>query len=172
MIYLMAYLRSYITISVMANAILELLPIGFIWEGGPRNSLIFIKRKMWNWTKEFFFFLLNFSSYSIIYANVGCIREPLKQDVVFEFCREQNKDNSILTETHFNHDKIHQIMNNWLSPVFHYPRNIHTKGLLGQLRPGLEGVTEVDTNPKGRFVSFKITFSNNRVLCVCAPLTA
>ena len=96
----------------------------------------------------------------------------MKQDVVLEFCREQNKDNSILNETHFNHDKIHQIMNNWLSPVFLSPRNIHTKGLLGQLRPGLEGVTEVDTNPKGRFVSFKITFSNNRVLCVCAPLTA
>ena len=93
----------------------------------------------------------------------------MKQDVVLEFCREQNKDNSILTETHFNHDKIHQIMNNWLSPAFLSPRNIHTKGLLGQLHPGLEGVTEVDTNPKGRFVSFKITFSNNRVLCVCAP---
>ena len=41
--------------------------------------------------------------------------------------------------------------------------------MLGQLHPGLEGVTEVDTDPKGRFVSFKITLSNNRVLCVCAP---
>ena len=41
--------------------------------------------------------------------------------------------------------------------------------MLGQLHPGLEGVTEVDTDPKGRFVSFKITLPNNRVLCVCAP---
>ena len=41
--------------------------------------------------------------------------------------------------------------------------------MLGQLHPGLQGVTEVDTNPKGRFLSFKITLSNNRVLCVCAP---
>ena len=105
----------------------------------------------------------------MIYANVGCIRDPLKQDLVLEFCRKQNKDNSILTETHINHDKIHQIINNWLGPIFLSPRNIHTKGLLGQLHPGLEGVTEVDTDPKGRFVSFKITLSNNRVLCVCAP---
>ena len=105
----------------------------------------------------------------MIYANVGCIRDPLKQDLVLEFCRKQNKDNSILTETHINHDKIHQIINNWLGPIFLSPRNIHTKGLLGQLHPGLEGVTEVDTDPKERFVSFKITLSNNRVLCVCVP---
>ena len=51
-------------------------------------------------------------------ANVGCIRDPLKQDIVLEFCRKQNRDNSILTETHINHDKIHQIINNWLGPIF------------------------------------------------------
>ena len=54
----------------------------------------------------------------MICANVGCIRDPLKQDLVLEFCRKQNRDNSILTETHINHDKIHQIINNWLGPIF------------------------------------------------------
>ena len=34
----------------------------------------------------------------------------------------------------------------------------------------LEGVTEVDTDPKERFVSFKVTPSNDKVLCVYAPL--
>ena len=33
---------------------------------------------------------------------------------------------------------------------------------------GLEGVTEVETDPKGNFVSFKVTPSNDRVLCVYA----
>ena len=37
------------------------------------------------------------------------------------------------------------------------------------LYPGVEGVTEVDTNPKGRFMSCKVTPSNNRVLCVYTP---
>ena len=83
--------------------------------------------------------------------------------------QETKQDNSILTETHINHDKIHQIINNWLGPIFLSPRNIHTKGMLGQLHPSLEDVTEVDTDPKGRFLSFKITLSNNRVLCLCAP---
>ena len=105
----------------------------------------------------------------MIYANVGRIRDPLKQDLVLELCTKQNRNNSILTETHINHDKIHQIVNNWLGHIFLSPRNIHTKGLLGQLHPGLEGVTEVDTDPKGRFVSFKITLSNDRVLYVCSP---
>ena len=105
----------------------------------------------------------------MIYANVGYIRNLLKQDQALEFCRKQNKYNSILTETHINHYKIHQIINNWLGPIFLFPRNIHTKGLFGQFHPDLEGVTEVDTDPKGAFVSFKITLSNSRVLCVCAP---
>ena len=37
------------------------------------------------------------------------------------------------------------------------------------LHLGVEGVTEVETNPKGRFVFFKVTLTNDRVLCVCAP---
>ena len=105
----------------------------------------------------------------MIYAIVGCIRDLLKQDLVLSFCRKQNKDSSISTEAHINHDKIHQIINNWLDPIFLSFINIHTKGLFRQLHPGLEGVSAVDTDPKGRFVSFKITLSNNRVLCVCAP---
>ena len=63
---------------------------------------------------------------------------------------------------------MRQIRNNWLGPIFLSPRNIH-KGLLAQLHLGLGGVTEVYTDPKGRFVSFKVTLSNNRVLCACAP---
>ena len=31
---------------------------------------------------------------------------------------------------------------------------------------GLEGVTDVDTDPKGGFFSFRVTLFNNRVLCV------
>ena len=33
---------------------------GLNWESGQKNSSIFIKREMWNWTKEFFFFPLKF----------------------------------------------------------------------------------------------------------------
>ena len=53
-------------------------------------------------------------------------------------------------------------MNNWLGSIFLALKNIHTKGLLGQLHLGLEGVTEVDIDPKGKFVFFKITLSNNK----------
>ena len=31
---------------------------------------------------------------------------------------------------------------------------------------GLKGVTDVDTDPKGGFLSFRVTLFNNRVLCV------
>ena len=54
-------------------------------------------------------------------------------------------------------------------PVFFSPGDSHTKGLLVPLHLGLEGITEVDTDSKGRFVSFKVTLSNDRVLCVYAP---
>ena len=42
----------------------------------------------------------------------------------------------------------------------------HTEGLLVLFHPGLEGTTEIDTDPKGRILSFKFTHSNHRILCV------
>ena len=101
----------------------------------------------------------------MIYANVGSIRDPLKQDLVLDFYRKQNKYINILTETHIKHDQILHIRNNWLGPIFLSPGSSHTKGFIAQRHPGLEGVTEVDIDPKERFVSFKVTLSNNKVLC-------
>ena len=115
------------------------------------------------------FLALKFSDYSMIYANVGSIRDPLKQDLALDFYRTQNKYISILTETHIKHDQILHIRNNWFGPIFLSPGSSHAKGFIAQLDLGLEGVTEVDTDPKGRMVSFKVTLSNNRVLCFCAP---
>ena len=105
----------------------------------------------------------------MIYANVGGIKDPLKQDLALKFCRKQNKYIRILTETHIKHDQMLHIRNNWLGPIFLSPGSSHTKGLISQLHPGVEVVTEVDTDPKGRFVSFKVNLSNNRVLFFCAP---
>ena len=105
----------------------------------------------------------------MIYANDGSIRDPLKQGLALDFYRKQNTYISILTETHINYYQILHIRNNWLGPIFLSPGRSHTKGFIAQFHPGLEGVTEVDNDPKGRFVPFKVTLSNNRVLCFCAP---
>ena len=105
----------------------------------------------------------------MIYANVGSIRDPLKQDLTLDFYRKQNNYINILTETHIKHDQILHIRNNWLGPIFLSPGTSHTNRFIAQLHPGLEGVPEVDTGPKGRFASFKVTLSNNRVLCFCTP---
>ena len=93
----------------------------------------------------------------------------MKQDLALAFCRNQNKDVSILTDSHINHDQIHQIRNNWLGLIFFSPGDSHTEELLALLDPDLEGVNEVDTDPKGRSVSFKVPPFNDRVLCVYAP---
>ena len=87
--------------------------------------------------------------------NVGDFKDPLKQALALEFCRNQNKDFSILRSK-------------WLGPIFFSPGDIHTKGLLILLHPGPEGVTEVDTDQKRMFMSFKFTPSNVRVLCIFA----
>ena len=85
--------------------------------------------------------------------------------MALEFCRNQNKVFSILTETHINHDQIHYIRNNWLGSNFFSLGDSHTKGCLSCFIWDLK----VDTDPKERFVSFKSTPSNDRVLCVDAP---
>ena len=105
----------------------------------------------------------------MLHANVGSIRDLLNQDLALDFNRKQNKYISILTETRIKHDQILHIRNNWLGSIFHSPGSIHAKGFIAQLHPGLEGVTEFSTDPKRRFVSFKVTLSNNRVLCFCTP---
>ena len=56
-----------------------------------------------------------------------------------------------------------------MGPIYFSSGDSHTKGPLALLYLGLEGVTEVDTNPKGRSVSFKVTLFNDRDLCVYAP---
>ena len=96
----------------------------------------------------------------MIYDNVGGIRDPLKQDLAFEFCRKKNKDICNLTETHISHDQIHHqmhIRNNGLGPIFFSPGYSHTKGSLVLLHLDLEGITEVEIDPGGGFVSFKVT---------------
>ena len=99
----------------------------------------------------------------MIYTNVGGIKDPLEQDLTLEFCIKQNKYISILTETHIKHDQILHIKNNWLGSIFLSPGRSHTKGVIAQLHLGLEGVTD----PKRRFVSYKVALSNNRVLGFC-----
>ena len=54
------------------------------------------------------------------------------------------------------HHQIH-IKNNWLGSIFFSPGYSHTNGLLFSLHLGFEGITEIDTNPKGELVSFKVT---------------
>ena len=63
----------------------------------------------------------------------------------------------------------HFLCSDWLGPIVFSPGDSHTKGLLVVLHLGLEGVTKVDTDPKGRFVSFKVTLYNDWILCVYVP---
>ena len=66
----------------------------------------------------------------MIYAKVGSIRDPLKQDLALDFYIKQNKYINILTETHIKHDQILNIRNNWLGPIFLSPEVVTQKDLL------------------------------------------
>ena len=64
--------------------------------------------------------------------------------------------------------QIHQIRNNWLGSIFFAPGDTFSKGMIILLHSDFD-VTDVDTNSKGRFVSFKVTPSYDRVLCIYPP---
>ena len=63
----------------------------------------------------------------MLYANVGGIRDSVKQEIAIEFCKSQNKDICILAKTHIGNEQIHQIKNNWLGPILISP---FSKGIL------------------------------------------
>ena len=100
-----------------------------------------------------------------MYDHIRGIRDLLKQDLALEFSRNENKVMSILIESHINHDQIHNISNNWLGSNFFSVGDSHTKGCLSCFIWDLK----VDIDPKGRFVSFKFTPFNDKVLCVYPP---
>ena len=89
--------------------------------------------------------------------------------MALEFCRNRNKNFNVLTETHINHHQIHHIGNNWLVPIVFSTGDRHTKRLLVLLYRHLEGVIDDDTDPKEGLISFKITSSDDGVLCVYSP---
>ena len=53
-----------------------------------------------------------------------------------------------------------------MGPIFFSPGDTDTKEMLFLLHLGVEGVTEIDTDPKESFVSFKVTTSNKSSLFV------
>ena len=89
----------------------------------------------------------------------------IKELLALEFCRNQKKVIIILTETHISDDQIRHIRNNLLGSNFFSLGDSHTKECLSCFIWHLK----IDTDAKGRFVSFKVTPSNGRVLCVYVP---
>ena len=89
----------------------------------------------------------------------------IKELLALEFCRNQEKVIIILTETHISNDQIRHIRNNLLGSNFFSLGDSHTKECLSCFIWHLK----IDTDAKGRFVSFKVTPSNGRVLCVYVP---
>ena len=82
------------------------------------------------------------------YDNVSGIRDPFKQDLALEVYKKKESI-SIVTEPHINHDPKHLI--------FFSPGDSHTKRSFVLLHPGLEGITDIDTDPKEGLVLFKVT---------------
>ena len=93
----------------------------------------------------------------------------MKQDLAPEFFRNQEKVISILTETHINHTAYHiqysiKEIIDWV-PSFSLLEIVTQKGCFFCFIWVLK-VPEVDTDPKGRFLSFKVTPSNESSLLV------
>ena len=93
----------------------------------------------------------------MIYVNFGGIRDILETESDTSVWQIGNKYVSILTETHINLDEINHIKNNWLGAIFYSPGDSHPKRLLVLPHLSLEGVTDVQNDPKLRFVSFMVT---------------
>ena len=119
---------------------------------------------MWNGIKE-----LLFSNFSMITDDIcQCLSLEAGSDT-WILQKPKQKLQHFKSQTHINCDQIYHIRNVWFGFIFFSPGDSHTKRLLVLLHPGLEVVTEVDSDPKWRFISFKVTTSNERFLWVYVP---
>ena len=120
-----------------------------------RTSLIFIKKRnvKLNWGT---FFLWISNGHSIIYDNFDGIRDPLKQNVAIQFCENQKKDASILTETHISLDQIHHIRNSSSDAIFFSPEDGYTKGLIFLLYMGLKVSLRLTLIQKGSLCPLRL----------------
>ena len=109
------------------------------------------------------FLLWFFNCYCIICDNVGGIRDTFKQDLALEVSRKEKQRHQYFNWNPYQPWSNTRYKKNWS------PRESNLKRLLSLLHLDLEGATEVDINPKGRFVSFKVTPSNDKVLCIYGP---
>ena len=82
---------------------------------------------MWSWIKELLFLWIS-NGYSTIHVNFGGIRDPSKQNLALQFCRNRNKDVSILAESHINLDQTHHIRIFWVLKVSLRLRLIQKRG--------------------------------------------
>ena len=64
----------------------------------------------------------------------------------------------------WNYDQTYDTRKNRLRSIISSTADSRTKGMFFLLHLSLEGITEVGTDPNERFVSFKVTLSNDRVL--------
>ena len=119
---------------------------------------------MWNWIKELFF--SDFSMVTAWYMHILVTAKILWSRIChLSFGETKIEDISNSTESHIIHDKIHHIRYNCLGSIFSLLES-HTEGLVFLLHPGHTD----HTDPKGRFESFAVTPSNDRVLFIYVPL--
>ena len=109
----------------------------------------------------------------MIYKSVGGIRDPLKQDLALEFSRTRKRRHQYFnwnSNQPWSNTQLNTYKKYWLGPIFFSPRDNNTKGFLALLHPRLEGITEVDTDPKWVLNPLcYFTPFNDRVLCVYVP---
>ena len=109
----------------------------------------------------------------MIYDNVGGIRNPFwSRSGTWVLQKKNNKDISILIETHVTHDQRHHqihIRNNWLGSIFFCPGDFHTKDRLscfvGVLRISLKLTL---TEKEGLCLLRLLHSLYDRILCIYA----
>ena len=129
------------------------------------KTILFIRQNVKLNERTFFSLIFHWLEHDILPCS--CHQRSLEAGSGTWILQKPKKVISNLVETHINYGQIHHTRKNWLGHIFFSPGYSHTIGMLFLLHLGLEGITKVDTDPKGKFMSFKVTPSNDRVLCLC-----
>ena len=109
------------------------------------------------------------AGYSVLSCNTAGLRGEDRLAVATNFALSEQPDFSVFQETHLDYTHMQDIKNNWDGEFLISPGQTQTGGILILQAQNSPAIKDIKSDPKGRYILFRIKDSNDLVAAIYAP---